>query len=72
MSHLDVVPATNLDAWESPPFSGSILNGYIYGRGTIDVKQSVMVSLQVIFWPSPIISSNGREYESIIKVCKAE
>uniref|UniRef100_A0A0B6ZFW3 Peptidase M20 dimerisation domain-containing protein n=1 Tax=Arion vulgaris TaxID=1028688 RepID=A0A0B6ZFW3_9EUPU len=47
-SHLDVVPATNLDAWDTPPFSGNIINGYIYGRGTIDAKHTVMGILESV------------------------
>ncbi|CAG5122426.1 unnamed protein product [Candidula unifasciata] len=48
MSHLDVVPATNLEAWEAPPFSGNIVDGFIYGRGAIDVKQCVMGILESV------------------------
>ncbi|BFZ10867.1 hypothetical protein BsWGS_13906 [Bradybaena similaris] len=48
MSHLDVVPATNLDSWEAPPFSGKIVTGFIYGRGAIDVKQCVMGILEAV------------------------
>jgi carboxypeptidase PM20D1 len=44
MGHLDVVPADDVDEWEAPPFSASILDDYIYGRGTIDDKHTVMVS----------------------------
>ncbi|KAH9523726.1 hypothetical protein Btru_040736 [Bulinus truncatus] len=46
MGHLDVVPVTNLEAWEAPPFSGQILNGHFYGRGAIDMKHSVMAILE--------------------------
>ena len=41
-SHLDVVPATN-ESWEVPPFEGRAHNGYFWGRGTLDVKNGVMV-----------------------------
>ena len=43
-AHLDVVPALELDKWEAPPFSGDIVDGFIYARGTIDDKHQVMVS----------------------------
>lgn len=43
LAHIDVVPANESDGWEVPPFSAKELNGFIYGRGTIDNKQSVMV-----------------------------
>ncbi|RXN26044.1 putative carboxypeptidase [Labeo rohita] len=42
LAHIDVVPADEADGWEVPPFSAQELNGFIYGRGTIDNKQSVM------------------------------
>jgi aminoacylase len=36
--HMDVVPATNHDAWVIPPFSGDIYNGSVVGRGAQDAK----------------------------------
>ncbi len=38
MSHLDVVPAEP-EFWSHPPFSGDIADGYLWGRGTVDMKQ---------------------------------
>lgn len=40
-AHLDVVPV-NSDSWEEDPFGANIKDGFIYARGTIDVKQIVM------------------------------
>lgn len=42
LSHYDVVPAGN--GWTYAPFSGTITDEYIYGRGTLDMK-SVLFSL---------------------------
>uniref|UniRef100_A0A8C6V0W5 Peptidase M20 domain containing 1, tandem duplicate 2 n=1 Tax=Neogobius melanostomus TaxID=47308 RepID=A0A8C6V0W5_9GOBI len=42
LAHTDVVPASEDDAWEVPPFSGDEKDGFIYGRGTMDDKGSVM------------------------------
>jgi acetylornithine deacetylase/succinyl-diaminopimelate desuccinylase-like protein len=40
--HLDVVPA--LGDWQFPPFSGDLVDGVVWGRGAIDMKdQSAMV-----------------------------
>lgn len=44
MAHQDVVPVnigTESD-WDAPPFSGAIQNGYVYGRGAIDDKGSMV------------------------------
>lgn len=48
MSHLDVVPIEegNLDDWTHPPFSGAVENGYIWGRGTLDIKSGVLGILE--------------------------
>jgi len=46
-SHFDVVPATN-ESWEVPPFEGRIQDGYFWGRGTLDVKNGVMGSLEAL------------------------
>ena len=35
--HMDVVPAT-ASSWSVDPFSGAIKDGYIWGRGAIDMK----------------------------------
>lgn len=37
LNHLDVVPA-NADGWDVPPFSGTVRDGYVYGRGALDCK----------------------------------
>ncbi len=41
-AHLDVVPV-EVDKWDVDPFGGVIKDGFIYGRGSIDVKNLVMV-----------------------------
>ena len=44
-SHMDVVPV-ELDKWEVDPWSGIVKDGYIYGRGTIDVKNTLMAIME--------------------------
>lgn len=46
LAHFDVVPAEE-ELWEVPPFEGSVKNGYIYGRGTLDLKDVVMVLIEI-------------------------
>ncbi|KYQ88744.1 peptidase M20 family protein [Tieghemostelium lacteum] len=45
--HFDVVPATAA-GWLTDPWNGTIMDGFIYGRGTIDNKLIVMSSLEAI------------------------
>jgi acetylornithine deacetylase/succinyl-diaminopimelate desuccinylase-like protein len=45
--HLDVVPALAGD-WQVDPFSGEIRDGYIWGRGAIDMKDFDAMILSVV------------------------
>ncbi len=47
LSHLDVVPAPP-DRWTHPPFAADIDDGYIFGRGAVDMKQMVAMELAVV------------------------
>ena len=39
--HTDVVPTGPAENWSHPPFEPTILEGYLYGRGTADMKGSI-------------------------------
>ncbi|WP_139113718.1 M20/M25/M40 family metallo-hydrolase, partial [Acidithiobacillus thiooxidans] len=39
--HTDVVPTGPLEAWHSDPFTPSIRDGMLYGRGAADMKGSL-------------------------------
>ncbi len=41
MGHLDVVPPGDESKWSEDPYSGTIRDGYLYGRGVTDMKGSV-------------------------------
>jgi acetylornithine deacetylase/succinyl-diaminopimelate desuccinylase-like protein len=45
--HLDVVPAVAED-WAVPPFSGEIRDGYLWGRGAVDMKDFDAMILSVV------------------------
>ncbi len=36
--HIDVLPPGDLSQWDRDPFSAEEINGWIYGRGTVDMK----------------------------------
>ncbi|WP_256788992.1 M20/M25/M40 family metallo-hydrolase [Frankia sp. AvcI1] len=44
--HLDVVPADAAD-WSVHPFSGEVRDGYVWGRGAVDMKGAVAIMLAV-------------------------
>ncbi|WP_133468799.1 M20 family peptidase [Paraglaciecola marina] len=48
MGHMDVVPVDPNTAyeWLQPPFSGNIVDGTIWGRGTIDDKVTVLALME--------------------------
>jgi putative selenium metabolism hydrolase len=37
-SHLDIVAAGKEEDWEHPPFSGAVADGFLHGRGAMDIK----------------------------------
>jgi succinyl-diaminopimelate desuccinylase len=39
--HTDVVPAGDEKAWTRPPFGGEIADGFVYGRGAVDMKGAI-------------------------------
>lgn len=52
--HMDVVPATP-SYWTQDPFGGAIVNGYIYGRGALDMKSEGIAQLMAML----LLKRNG-------------
>lgn len=50
LGHLDVVPVEpgTEKEWTYPPFSGTLADGYIWGRGTMDDKIAVLGPLEAV------------------------
>ncbi len=47
LAHQDVVPA-GPDGWKYPPFSGTLADGYIWGRGSLDDKCTLLGMLESV------------------------
>lgn len=49
-AHLDVVPVVkdNLKEWNTDPFAGDIKDGYVWGRGTLDMKNQLVAILDSV------------------------
>lgn len=47
MAHYDVVPA-EADTWSEDPFSGSIHDGAVWGRGALDDKGPLLVVIEAV------------------------
>lgn len=49
--HIDVVPEGDRTKWTNDPFSGNVIDGRVYGRGTTDMKGgnvSMLMALEAI------------------------
>ena len=50
-AHLDVVPV-DASEWSVPPFGGVIRDGFVWGRGAVDMKDMCAMTLAVLrSWP---------------------
>lgn len=48
LNHIDVVPAGDTTAWRYPPFSGTIAEDMVWGRGAIDLKGLAVMQLMAL------------------------
>ena len=45
--HVDVVPA-DPTRWQQPPFSGDLVDGYLWGRGSLDMKSGIAMMISAL------------------------
>jgi acetylornithine deacetylase/succinyl-diaminopimelate desuccinylase-like protein len=60
LSHLDVVPAP-ADLWTHDPFAGDVADGYVWGRGAVDMKGMVALELAILRLLSAEARAAGRD-----------
>src|SRR5439155_6832030 len=60
LSHLDVVPAPP-DLWTHDPFGGDVADGYVWGRGAVDMKGMVALELAVLRMLAAEARAAGRD-----------
>lgn len=47
-AHADTVEVPDTGEWAIPPFSGAIMDGYLHGRGSVDMKSAVAASVYAV------------------------
>ena len=57
--HTDVVPPGNDESWRYPPFSATIENDKLYGRGTEDMKSNIACFMSAT---NEFIKKNGKNF----------
>jgi acetylornithine deacetylase/succinyl-diaminopimelate desuccinylase-like protein len=68
LSHLDVVPV-DAEAWSRDPFGGDLIDGVVWGRGAVDMKDMVAMELGVML---ALARSNADLQRDVIFVAVAD
>ena len=58
--HTDVVPPGNENSWKFPPFSGTIKDGKLYGRGSEDMKSNIACFISAT---QEFILKHGKDFD---------
>ncbi|MGO1165976.1 MAG: M20/M25/M40 family metallo-hydrolase [Janibacter sp.] len=48
MAHMDVVPVGDEDRWSQPPLGGEVVDGVLWGRGTLDDKGQLVAATAAV------------------------
>lgn len=67
LAHQDVVPVTpgTEDDWEHDPFSGDVADGFVWGRGALDIKNHLIAVMEAV----ETLLEEGYEPERDIYLC---
>jgi acetylornithine deacetylase/succinyl-diaminopimelate desuccinylase-like protein len=66
--HTDVVPA-DPSVWTHPPFAGEVADGWIWGRGAVDMKNMVTMSVMTA---KILARAGGKRTRDLIVACVAD
>lgn len=66
--HLDTVPVDDRSQWRFEPFSGTIADGAVHGRGACDMKGGLAVQVAVAQW----LAAQGRESGLVLHFAMGE
>jgi len=56
--HTDVVPPGDESAWSHDPFAGEVKDGFLYGRGAVDMKGGIACSVAAVL--EHLLAHGGR------------
>ena len=64
LAHMDVVPVKeeSVAKWTYPPFDGVVADDHIWGRGALDMKQSLMAIMEAVEY---LVSNNFKPNRTI-------
>jgi acetylornithine deacetylase/succinyl-diaminopimelate desuccinylase-like protein len=68
LSHLDVVPV-DAESWTHDPFGGEVIDGVVWGRGAVDMKDMVAMELSVML---ALVRSGGERSRDVIFAAMAD
>ena len=62
--HIDVMPADEVEEWTTPPFSPTIRDGKLYGRGAADMKGGLMAATMAV----QLLQDAGIPFSGSVKI----
>lgn len=71
LNHTDVVPA-DASQWDHPPLSGVIDQGYVYGRGALDMKSLGIAQLQAFIALKRAVDGGARLTRDVVFAATAD
>jgi len=66
LGHVDVVPVGDETLWRTPPWTPTVVDGALYGRGAVDMKGGVVAGLAAVRAAIAGVAAAGRELDGEI------